>query len=95
LQPGEIGFIKVTTQSNKPIGSLITVNLFDSELTSIGIGSVQSTLALGESEIILSFMIPEQTSNGDAEIFVNAFTDWPSNGGTPLTKEFSIVENIQ
>ena len=95
LQPGEIGFIKVTTQSNKPIGSLITVNLFDSELTSIGIGSVQSTLASGESEIILSFMIPEQTSNGDAEIFVNAFTDWPSNGGTPLTKEFSIVENIQ
>ena len=40
-------------------------------------------------------MIPEQTSNGDAEIFVNAFTDWPSNGGTPLTKEFSIIENIK
>ena len=95
LTPGEMGFIKVTTKSGKPIASLITVNLFDSELTSIGIGSIQSTLASGESEIILSFMIPLEASSGPTEIFVNALSDWPSNGGIPLTGEFTIVEELQ
>ena len=95
LQAGEMGFIKVNLSSTKSIATLVTVNLFDSELTSIGIGSVQTTLASGESEIILSFMIPDDAVLGPAEIFVNAFSDWPSEGGVPLTSEVSAVEDIQ
>jgi len=95
LDAGEIGFIKVNTDSNKSIATLVTVNIFDSELTSIGIGSVQTTLSSGGSEMILSFNIPSDAATGPAEIFVNAFSDWPSEGGIPLTSEVSTVEDIQ
>jgi plastocyanin len=94
LQAGEMGFIKVNLSSTKSIATLVTVNLFDSELTSIGIGSVQTTLASGESEIILSFMIPDDAAIGPADIYVNAFSDWPSSGGTALTGELTSMEDI-
>jgi len=85
----EMGFVKVVVNANKPIASLITVNLFDSELTTIGIASFRTTLSTGESEMILSFLIPDDAATGAADIFANAFSDWPSNGGVPLTGEFS------
>jgi len=91
---GEMGFVKVVVNANKPIASLITVNLFDSELTTIGIGSFRTTLSTGESEMILSFLIPEDAATGAADIFTNAFSDWPSNGGVPLTGEFSVQVRI-
>ena len=94
MEAGEIGFIKVYLESNKSIATLVTVNLFDADLTSIGIGSVKTTLSSGTSEIILSFMIPEDAAIGPADIYVNAFSDWPSTGGIPLTGEFSITEFI-
>ncbi len=34
-------------------------------------------------------MIPDDAATGAADIFTNAFSDWPSNGGIPLTGEFS------
>ena len=95
LKAGEIGFIKVELESNKSIATLVTVNIFDYELTSIGIGSVKTTLSSGTSEIILSFMIPADAAIGPSDIYVNAFSDWPSNGGIPLTGEVSSVEEIQ
>ena len=95
LQAGEIGFIKVNLEASKSITTLVTVNLFDSDLTSIGIGSIKTTLSSGNSEIILSFMIPSDVAVGSANIYVNAFSDWPSNGGIPLTGEISIMENIE
>ncbi len=85
----QMGFVKVVVNANKPIASLITVNLFDSELTTIGIASFRTTLSPGDSEVILSFMIPDDAATGAADIFTNAFSDWPSNGGIPLTGEFS------
>jgi len=95
LQIGEIGFIKVNLESNKQISTLVTVNIFDADLTSIGIGSVKTSLSSGQSEIILSFMIPIDAAIGPADIYANAFSDWPSNGGIPLTSEFSISESIR
>jgi len=94
LDAGEMGFIKVNLKSNKLISTLVTVNLFDSEFTSIGIGSVKTSLASGDSEIILSFMIPDNAAIGPADIYVNAFSDWPSNGGTALTGELASMEDI-
>jgi len=95
LEVGNIGFIKINLESNKSIATLVTVNIFDADLTSIGIGSVKTTLSSGNSEMILSFMIPDDAVLGPAEIFVNAFSDWPSEGGVPLTGEISTVEDIQ
>ncbi|KFM16652.1 MG2 domain protein [Marine Group I thaumarchaeote SCGC RSA3] len=95
LEVGETGFIKVNISSSKSIATLLTVNIFDAELTSIGIGSVQTTLSSGDSEIILSFNIPDDAAIGPADIYVNAFSDWPSEGGVPLTGEVSIVEDIE
>ena len=95
LQAGEMGFIKVNLDATKAITTLVTVNLFDSDLTSIGIGSIKTTLSSGNSEIILSFMIPSDVAVGTSDIYVNAFSDWPSNGGIPLTSENSITENIE
>jgi len=94
LTKGTLGYVKVTVTSDVNITTLITVNLFDAELTTLGVGSVRSTLSEGESEIILSFLIPSNASSGNAEIFANGFTDWISNGGVPLTGEFSTIEEI-
>jgi hypothetical protein len=85
---------KVTLTSDISIEPLVTVNLFDAELTTLGVGSVKSPLNHGESEMILSFLIPDDAALGDADIFVNAFTNWVSNGGIPLTPELSITAEI-
>jgi hypothetical protein len=94
LESGEMGFIKVNLKSSKLISTLVTVNLFDSELTSMGIGSVKTNLSSGDSEIILSFMIPDDAALGPADIYVNSFSDWPSNGGIALTSEFAITQYV-
>jgi len=94
LNRGDMAYIKVTLTSDISIEPLVTVNLFDAELTTLGVGSVKSPLNQGESEIILSFLIPDDAVLGDADIFVNAFTNWGSSGGIPLTPEFSITAEI-
>jgi len=84
----KIGFVKVVLSADNPINSLVTVNLFDSELTSLGVGSFKTQLS-GEHEIILSFFTPEFATIGDGEIYANVFSEWPSVGGIPLTGESS------
>ena len=84
---GTNGFVKVVLSAESSTPSLVTVNLFDSELTSLGIGSFKSTLSPGQSEIILSFFIPNDAVVGTANTYVNIFSDWPSTGGVPLTRE--------
>ena len=95
FEVGELGFVKVVLDADKDIAVLITVNLFDSELTTLGIGSLKTTLNDGRTEMILSFMIPDDAARGEAEIFASAFSDWPRNGGIPLTLEVSAEVDIQ
>ena len=68
--------------------------MFDSQLTTIGIASFRTTLSTGESEMILSFLIPDDAAVGSADIFTNAFSDWPSSGGIPQTGEFAAQVRI-
>jgi hypothetical protein len=84
----KLGFVKVVLSAENPINSLVTVNLFDSEFTSLGVGSFKTQLS-GNHEIILSFFIPEFTNLGSGEIYANVFSEWPSEGGIPLTGESS------
>jgi plastocyanin len=86
---GSMGFVKVQVNAQKPIATLITVNVFDSDLTPLGVGSLKTTLNTGQSELILSFMIPEDAVVGTADIYVNALSDWVSAGGIPQTGEFA------
>jgi len=51
-------------------------------------------LSPGTSEMILSFFIPDDAVIGTADIYANVFSDWPSNGGTPLTGESSTMVRI-
>ena len=84
----KMGFVKVVLSAENPINSLVTVNLFDSEFTSLGVGSFKTQLS-GEHEIILSFFTPEFATIGNGEIYANVFSEWPSVGGIPLTGESS------
>ena len=92
---GKLSFAKVILSSDSSVSSLVTVNLFDSELTSLGIGSFKTTLSGGESEMTLSFFIPDDAASGTANIYANVFSDWPSNGGVPLTGESSVSVTIR
>ena len=69
--------------------------MFDSELTSLGIGSFKTTLGSGQSEMTLSFFIPNDAESGNGDIYANVFSDWPSQGGVPLTGESSTQVRIQ
>ena len=92
---GKLGFVKVVLSTDSSVNSLVTINLFDIELTSLGIGSFKTTLGSGQSEMILSFFIPNDSSSGNGDIYANIFSDWPSQGGIPLTGESSTQVRIQ
>jgi plastocyanin len=92
---GKLGFVKVVLSSDSNANSLVTINLFDSELTSLGIGSFKTTLGSGQSEMTLSFFIPNDAKIGNGDIYANVFSDWPSQGGVPLTGESSTQVRIQ
>lgn len=86
---GSTGYAKITVSADSSQTALITADLFDSNSVSLGVGSVKTNLGAGESEMIVSFYVPKDAVVGTANIFGDAFSDWPSNGGTPLTEEVS------
>ena len=87
---GNQGHIKIVTSSDSFMSdTLVTVTILDYDFIALGTSSIKTSISSGESEIILSYYIPDDTSVGVANIYVNAFTDWPSSGGIPLTRESS------
>ncbi len=92
---GKLGFAKIVLNTDASVTSLVTINLFDSDLTSLGIGSFKTTLSSGQSEMTLSFFIPNYASFGSGDIYANVFSDWPSQGGVPLTGESAVKVRIQ
>jgi hypothetical protein len=88
------GFVNLTllSQSNQTV--LTTVDLIDSDLTSIGVGSIITVLNQTVSEMTLSFFIPNTAANGTAKICVDVFSDWPEKGGIPLAVESCIPVQI-
>jgi plastocyanin len=86
---GTTGFAKVVLSSKSSQAALVTVNLSDSGSTSLGVGTIKMTLPPGQTEIQLSFIIPSSASSGTGTVYADVFSDWPTNGGTPLTGELS------
>ena len=91
---GGTSYAKVVLSSNSTQTVLVTVNLVGSDGTSLGVGSVKTTLGVGSSEMEVSFYIPSNASVGTGAIYVDTYSDWPSNGGVPLTAETSSTVSI-
>ena len=91
---GGTSYAKVVLSSNSTQTVLVTVNLVGSDGTSLGVGSVKTTLGIGSSQMEVSFYIPSNASVGTGTIYVDTYSDWPSNGGVPLTAETSSTVSI-
>ncbi|MDH2906526.1 MAG: hypothetical protein PXX83_00315, partial [Candidatus Nitrosotalea sp.] len=89
IQRGQTGYVKVVIDSNVSVQSLITVNIFDSNVSSLGTASAQYALSPGQSEVILPYYVPAQSGTGLASVYANVFTDWPNKGGTSQSNELS------
>jgi trimeric autotransporter adhesin len=94
LQRGQTGYIKVILNSNTSTQSLVTINLFDSDVASLGTASAQYTLNAGQSEVILPYYVPAQSGTGLASVYANVFTDWPNKGGMSQSNELSYFVGI-
>lgn len=92
---GSTGYAKIVVSADSSQTALMTADLFDSNSVSLGVGSVKTNLGAGESQMIVSFYVPKDAVVGTAAIYANAFTDWPSNNGTPLTEEVSASVDIK
>ena len=88
------GFVKLILSSRENQTALVTVSLVESDLTNFGIGSIKTSVNQQASQIVLSFYIPDYANNGIANIYVNAYSDWPEKGGIPLVKESSTIVKI-
>ncbi len=91
---GTNGFAKVTLTSQSNQSALTTVDSIDSDLTSLGVGSIHTVLNQTVSEMTLSFFIPDTAANGTAKICVDVFSDWPEKGGFPLVVESCVPVQI-
>ena len=82
-------FINKTSPGQQPV--LVTLSVYDA--TNVPIGDLQRTqfTFLGSGGVAWNpnFQIPTWASTGTAKVIVGSYTDWPSNGGTPLGPENS------
>lgn len=86
---GQGGFVRVDIYSSYTAPTLVTINLFDSNLNTLGTSSAKYTLNPGNSEVVLPYYVPAQASTGLASIYADTLTDWPNNGGTSESHELS------
>lgn len=95
FERGITGYAKVVVSSQSSQTALVTVDPFDANYASLGVGSVKTTLGAGKSEILVSFFVPKDAASGTTNIYADIFSDWPSNGGTPLAGEASSTVEIR
>ncbi|TLX89163.1 MAG: hypothetical protein E6K93_06980, partial [Thaumarchaeota archaeon] len=95
LKRSQNGFVKVSISSDEKMPALLTLNLFDSNQNSLGTASIKSIINPGKSEVTLSFFIPADAHVGLANVFTDAYSDWPGNSGTALTGESCLAADLQ
>ncbi|MGI0074442.1 MAG: hypothetical protein ACREA5_00705, partial [Nitrosotalea sp.] len=95
LPQGQNGFVKVSLSAGEKMPALLTLNLFDANQSSLGTTSIKSVLNPGTSQMTLSFFIPSNVQVGVANVFTDVYSDWPNNGGTPLTAESCLAADLQ
>jgi len=90
FQQGTLAYFKILLENYNPnpLTALITINLFDNESTPIGYAATSGSFVPRELYmLILSIAIPLDATVGQATICANAYTDWPSQNGTPYCPE--------
>ncbi len=95
IKRGQNNFVQVSISSGETMPALLTMNLFDTNQSSIGTASIKSTITPGDSQLTLSFFIPPNAQVGTSNIFTDAYSDWPANGGTPLTLESCLSASLE
>ena len=95
IKKGQNNFVQVSLSSGETMPALLTINLFDTNQSSIGTASVKSVIKPGDSQMTLSFFIPPGAQVGTSDIFTDAYSDWPANGGMPLTTESCLSASLE
>jgi hypothetical protein len=77
---------------------LVTVNVYDNTSTPLGVEDLGKTVLPNSSYLLtISFPIPSDATLGTATVYANAYSNWPSLGGTPYVREvnatFQIVDD--
>jgi len=93
---GSIGYFKATVNNTsfELETVLVTINVYDSSNTTLGVVSFKGMIMPGVSTFILGLPIPSSASRGLAKVYANAFTDWPYFGGVPYCPEASAAFEI-
>jgi hypothetical protein len=92
---GDMGYFQTPVISNSVSDVLITVNIFDSENTALGLAYFDSKIMDGSFDIVLGLQIPEDAASGMATVYINTFTDWTENGGVIILDEQISYIDIQ
>jgi PKD repeat protein len=73
----------------------LTVNVYDSTNTPLGSAEFHESIPPDSSSlVIISFLIPSNAALGTATVYGNAYSNWPSLGGTPYVREVNATFNI-
>jgi len=95
---GELAYFNVTVINNdiEPRLTLVTVNVYDQNTVPLASASIKGTLPQQSvNRFIMGLPIPTDAALGTANVYANAYTDWPKLLGTPYcpekTASFSIV----
>jgi PKD repeat protein len=73
----------------------LTVNVYDNAGTPLGSAEFHEPLPPDSSSlVIISFLIPSSAALGTATVYGNAFSNWPSLGGTPYVREVNATFEI-
>jgi hypothetical protein len=93
---GSMGYFKVTVNNTsfELETVLVTVNMYDSSNTTLGVVSFKGMIMPGVSTFILGLPVSPAASVGSAKVYANAFTDWPYFGGVPYCPEVSATFTI-
>jgi hypothetical protein len=86
---GTTAYFKITVQSTSLEAEqiLLTINLYDSRRTAIGVVSFKGPIGSEKTIFIPGFPIPKTAVLGTATVYVNILTDWPHLGGVPYCPE--------
>jgi len=94
---GTTAYFKITVQSTSLEAEqiLLTMNLYDSRGTTIGVISFKGPIGSETSTFMPGFPVPETASHGTATVYVNVLTDWPHLGGVPhCPEEYTTFEVV-
>lgn len=101
VQAGNLGYFTINLINNDKVtqSMLVTINLYDSDGIPIGEISEQcSLLANTNGAAILSLQIASWARAGTANGYADVYSDWPSNGGVPISLEqpfqFTITDGL-